>query len=129
VSKQTNILVIEDDTTVREAIGHALKAEDFGVFLAGNQEEAIREFNKAEIDILLLDLHPATEDPLEIIECLTTLQSDLPVIAMTGRLEHEDLVLTLAPFDVLLGKPLDFPILIQTLKTLTTQTPGCECPL
>jgi hypothetical protein len=48
---------------------------------------------------------------------------------MTGCLEQEDLVLTLTPFDVLLGKPLDFPILIQTLKTLTAQTPGYECPV
>jgi DNA-binding response OmpR family regulator len=129
VTTQTNILLIEDDAIVRDAVGHALKSEDFGVFLAANQEEAVREFNNAEIDILLVDLHPANADSLEILERLTRLRPDLPVVAMTGRLEQEDLAIGLLHIDVLVGKPLDFPILIETLKRLAQQPPGCECPM
>ena len=57
-------------------------------------QEALREFRSQPIDqpidIVILDLNPRNESAWETVQYLTALQPNLPVIAMTARLEEHD---------------------------------------
>src|SRR5436190_19144927 len=94
VRRQMNILLIEGDLMVRQAIGQALAVENYRVVPAQNQQEALREFRSQPIDqpidLVLLDLNPREENAWETVQCLTALQPNLPVVAMTARLEEHD---------------------------------------
>src|SRR5258708_5951820 len=93
VTRQRNILLIEGDVMVSQALGQALTVENYRVVTARNQQEALREFSQQPFDqpfdLVLLDLNPRNENAWETVERLTALQPDLPVIAMTGRLETQ----------------------------------------
>src|SRR6266478_313164 len=90
VIRQRNILLIEGDLMVRQALGQALAVENYRVVPAQNQQEALREFSRQPIDqpidVVLLDINPRDENAWETVERLTALQPNLPVIAMTARL-------------------------------------------
>src|SRR2546427_11598926 len=62
MTKQTSILLIEDDLMVRQALGQALAVENYHVVPAANRHEALREVGQRQIDIVLLDLNPRGEN-------------------------------------------------------------------
>src|SRR5262245_12408419 len=94
MTRQTNILLIDNDLRVREALGNALALENYCVVGAENQENALLEFKRKRtdqpIDVVLIDLNPPYESAWETLQCLAALRPGLPVIGMTGRLEEEE---------------------------------------
>jgi len=122
--KPTNILLIDDDLMVRQALGQALAMENYNVVPAANQHEALREVGQRPIDIVLLDLNPSSENGWETLERLTALQPHLPVVAMTARAEQHQPSSNANGLDVLLEKPLNLTVLLQTLKELASQSPS-----
>jgi two-component system KDP operon response regulator KdpE len=128
MTRQKNILLIEGDLMVRQALGQALTVENYRVVPARNQQEALREFSRQPsdqpIDLVLLDLNPTNENAWETVKRLTALEPNLPVVAMTGRLEeHDSISISSAPvFDALMEKPLNVLLLLKTLNDLTLET-------
>ena len=109
---------------VRQALSQALVVENYRVVSARNQNEALAEFNSQaddqQIDLVLLDLNPRNESAWETADLLTALQPDLPLVAMTGRLEEQDSVSAAPVFDALMEKPINLNLLISTLSQLTS---------
>jgi DNA-binding response OmpR family regulator len=110
------ILLVDEDVSVREALGQALAFDEFQVVPVANRQQALDEFQCHHIDLLLLDLNPASEDAWETIACFTALRPSLPVIALTARPEQHEQVSTRQVR--VLPKPLDLPFLVRTLKDL-----------
>src|SRR6266496_5340628 len=122
MTRQTNILLIDDNLTVRQALGQVLAVENYNVVSADNHRDALRTFGQRPIDIVLLDLSPRNGDVWDTLQRLTALRPNLPIVAMTARREY------LKPYsgahwvDVLLEKPLNLPVLIHTLQQLASPT-------
>jgi len=125
--RQRNILLIEGDSMVRQALDQALSVENYRVVSVRNQHEAIKEFSNQPldqpIDIVLLDLNPRNESAWETVERLTSLQPNVPVVAMTGRLEEHNTTSIAPVFDALMEKPLNLFLLVRVLNELTAPTP------
>jgi len=126
MTKPTNVLLIDDDLMVRQALGQALEVENYHVVPAANRDEAMREIARHSIDIILLELNPRGENGREILQDLTTLQPYLPVVAMTARPEHHEANPSAHGVDALLEKPLNLSLLLQTLDRVTSQTPKLQ---
>jgi len=124
--RQRNILLVEGDFMVRQALGQALSVENYRVVSVRNQQEAIKEFSNQAldqpIDIVLLDLNPRNESAWQTVQHLTALQPDLPVVAMTARLEQYDSSCPDLSVDAVVEKPLDIVSLMQTLSDLISST-------
>src|SRR5947207_29118 len=88
MTKMKNILLIEDDPMVSQALEQALAVENYNVVSAANRHEALREVGLRQIDIVLLDLNPRGENGWDTFRHLTALQPNLPVVAMTARPEQ-----------------------------------------
>ncbi|MCL1817339.1 MAG: response regulator, partial [Spirochaetaceae bacterium] len=43
-----NILIVDDETNIREGLGQALEMDGYAVFLAADGEEALRIFGEVE---------------------------------------------------------------------------------
>jgi CheY-like chemotaxis protein len=117
--RQKNILLVEGDLMVRQALGQALAVENYNVVPAANGQEALHEVRQHPIDIVLLDLSPRGENGWETLQRLTTLQPHMPVVAMTARPEPANS--NAHGVDVLLEKPLNLTVLIRTLNKLSSQ--------
>jgi DNA-binding response OmpR family regulator len=119
---QMNILLVDEDLPVRQALGRALTVENFHVLCAASGQEALVRFGEYPIDVLLLDLHPRNESGWDTVRRLTALRPLLPVVIITARNGHQTSA-NARGVDAWMEKPLDLPILIQLLNEFASQTP------
>ena len=111
------ILLVDDECSILEALSKVLGAEGYEVVLAENGKDAIEMIAFAPIDLVLLDLGLPVKDGWATIEWLARINSLLPVIIITGRSEQRALA-EKAGADALMEKPLDVPLLLQTIREL-----------
>jgi two-component system response regulator MprA len=122
MATKANILLMDEDLPVRQALERALTVENFQVVFAASMHEAEQRFGETHIDVLLLGLNSRNESGWDTVQRLTALQPLLPVIITTARPGHQMSANTLT-VDAWMEKPLDLPVLIQTLNELASQTP------
>lgn len=113
---KTLILVVEDDTSVRNLMTTTLKAHDYRYLTASNGESAILEASSHNPDIVLLDLGLPDMDGVEIIEKIRT-WSNMPIIVVSARSEDTDKIDALdAGADDYLTKPFSVEELLARLR-------------
>ena len=103
---------------VRQTLSCALEDDGFQAFPAANRQEAVSYIGSQHIHVLLMDLNSRFENSRETVDCLTALQPNLHVIAMTSRLEREVDNPNPSRYNALFEKPLDFPCLVATIKRI-----------
>ncbi len=103
-SARGTILLVEDDSRVRELCRFVLRREGYSVIEAAGPQEALALFDEVanEVDLLISDVvMPVLSGP-ELVATLQRKVSDLPVLFMSGY----------APEDVP-GEPLDSRLLLR----------------
>jgi putative two-component system response regulator len=81
MSKKT-ILIVEDDTVVREVIKDALKRE-YNVLEASNYSEAVKLLGHS-VDLAIIDYILPDSDGFEVLKAIREEKIALPAIIMTG---------------------------------------------
>ena len=109
------ILVVDDETSIRESLHKILRAEDYEVVMAENGQAAIERHGAQRIDVLILDLNMPVKNGWVALEWLTQINPLLPVVVITGRSDQSALA-QMAGADALMEKPLDVPLLLQTIR-------------
>jgi len=111
------ILLVDDERSIRESLSKILGAEKYEVALAENGQEAIEKHGAQRIDLLILDLNMPVKNGWDTLEWLVKIDPVLPVVIITGRSNERALAET-AGADALMEKPLDVPLLLQTIREL-----------
>lgn len=121
MARKANVLLVEDDSGVRTALGNALLAENYSVVSASSAKEALEQFHEHSVDVALLDLNLGQENGWDIFQQLRDLQPRLSIIVMSGwsHLFGHARAHTAA---AVLEKPLDLPALFQTLDRITARS-------
>ena len=114
------ILLVDDERSIRESLSKILRAENYEVVLAENGQEAIENHGAERIDLLILDLNMPVKNAWATLERLIGINPLLPVVLITGRSNQRALAET-AGADALMEKPLDVPLLLQTICELLTE--------
>ena len=78
------ILIIDDESFIRENVERILGDDGFQVCAAANGIEARRIVAEGEIDLALLDLNLGTENGIDVLKTLKEIDPDLLVIIITG---------------------------------------------
>ncbi len=78
------ILVIDDDTSVRNTITIVLQAKGFEVATAANGREGLAQIAAGQFDAVILDIFMPEMDGLEAIRCIREHSATLPIIAVSG---------------------------------------------
>lgn len=86
------ILVVEDDSAIRQGIVDALKFTGYEVLQAGNGIEGMAQGLQATYDLMLLDLILPGHSGFEILKMVHEVRPTLPVIILTARGEEADRV-------------------------------------
>ena len=107
---QPHILVVDDDTRLRELLRKYLASNGFLVTTARDAEEARARLQGIAFDLLVLDIMMPGENGLELTESLRRTAGaparDLPILLLTARGEPDDRIAGLeAGADDYLGKP------------------------
>ena len=85
-----NILIIEDEYSLADAISETLKNEKFNVCIKTDGEEGEDEALTENYDLILLDVMLPTKNGFEILRTLGQAKIKTPVIMLTAKSEMED---------------------------------------
>ncbi len=86
-----DVLLVEDDERIRQALGLALADEGCEVVEAESGEEALRRLATTDVDVVLLDLMLPGIDGLEVCRRLRA-AGDLPIIIVSARADTADVI-------------------------------------
>ena len=112
------ILVVEDDSPIRNLIATTLKTHNYKYLLAQNGEEAIIQASTHDPDVVFLDLGLPDMDGVEIIKKIRE-WSNMPIIVISARSEDEDKIEALdAGADDYLTKPFSVEELLARLRVM-----------
>jgi two-component system response regulator MprA len=119
------ILVVDDETPMREALDRALRLQGYEVVLAVDGGDALARFAERQPDAIVLDVLMPGLDGLEVCRRLRRRGSRLPVLMLTARDEVESRVEGLdAGADDYVTKPFALEELLARVRALLRRTPG-----
>jgi two-component system phosphate regulon response regulator OmpR len=102
-----HLLIVDDDTRIRELLQKFLTGKGFRVTVASDAAEARRKLEGLDFDILVLDVMMPGENGIDLTQSLKHVR-DVPVILLTARAEAESRIAGLeAGADDYLAKPFD----------------------
>lgn len=115
----TNILVVDDESGIRETIAEFLESEGYVTQVASDGHQALEVIKNGNIDILISDVRMPGMDGMELMKQVSTYSSDTLVMLMTAFASVETAIQALrsGAADYML-KPLDFDELALRVKSL-----------
>ena len=118
----TNVLLVDDDLTVRQSLEQALSQEAFRVVSAANGQEALSQLDLHTIDVVLLDLSvPGDLSGTEAVDRLGALDPGVKTILMSGFAQHPAVTeYRMYGFKAVITKPFTLQELSATLHSVIT---------
>ncbi|MBO4505477.1 MAG: response regulator transcription factor, partial [Lachnospiraceae bacterium] len=112
----TDILVVEDNTELREILVDFLRNEGYTVSAAGDGDKALALYEKYGARLLVLDIMLPGADGMHILDKVRE-NSNTPVIMVSAKLGKDDkLKAIVSGADDYIEKPYDIDILIAKIK-------------
>ena len=125
------ILVIEDETDIREMLSLRLKKETFDVLEASEGMTGLKKAQEELPDLVLLDLMLPFTNGLDILRKLRANRktAQLPIIIVSAKGEESDVVVGLElGADDYVTKPFNMSILIARINALLRRFQSSEAP-
>lgn len=117
------ILVVEDESMVRDIIMRVLQRAGYRVLSAADGQQAIQALDQPEIDLIITDLYMPQMDGMELVLQLRQKHPTIPIIAMSGSLSEQnpDMLRSarLLGARMTLAKPFEMQELIAAVSKLT----------
>ncbi len=116
-SLSSKILVVDDEPNLRELLVDALRDLDVEIETAGNSREAIDLAMNTLPDIVVTDIGLGSDNGLELIDELRSMDKDLPAVIITGQGTPQVFseALQRRPVEVM-TKPLNIERLRETIR-------------
>ena len=128
VDKAKHILVVDDESSITEFVGYALKKEGYDVDVADNGETALAMAKSDAYDLFVLDIMLPGMDGYELCRRLRTITS-APVLFLSARDTELDKVVGLElGADDYLAKPFGVRELIARVHALLRRGAGGDFP-
>jgi DNA-binding response OmpR family regulator len=127
-----NVLIADDDLSVRKSLGRVLKDVGYHVIEAADGVAAVEQFNTGQIDLLLLDIGLPIRDGWDVFKSITSQAPACPIIIITGKDNQYDTAVA-AGVGTLMEKPLDVAQLLESIRELLTESKEarlrrlCDC--
>lgn len=119
-----HILVVDDDSEIRDLLSDYLQQHNFRISTARNGDEMWRILKKTQIDLVVLDIMLPGDDGLTLCRKLRQ-DSDVMIVMLSAIGEETDRVIGLeVGADDYLAKPFSPRELLARIKALTRRTTG-----
>ncbi|MCA1968041.1 MULTISPECIES: response regulator [Ciceribacter] len=123
-----HLLVVDDDTRIRDLLQRYLTEQGFRVTVAADASEARRKLEGLHFDLLVLDVMMPGESGLSLTRSIAA-DKQIPVILLTARSEAESRIAGLeAGADDYLAKPFDPRELVLRINNILKRSPNADQP-
>ena len=113
-----DLLIVEDEDKVREALRQGLRENGYSVIAVGSAEAAIRKLAEDRPRMAIIDIGLPGQDGYAVLRELRRLYGGVRVLILTARDSVKDRVAGLdAGADDYLVKPFAFPELLARIRT------------
>ncbi len=111
------ILIIDDEKSIRKTLREILEYEKYQVDEATEGMEGMAQLQKEKYDVVLCDIKMPKMDGIEVLDKITQLYGDIPVVMISGHGTIETAVEAVkkGAFDFI-AKPLDLNRLLVTIR-------------
>jgi two-component system phosphate regulon response regulator OmpR len=113
-----HILVVDDDTRIRDLLRRYLSTSGFRVTTASDADQARRKLNGVDFDLLVVDVMMPGESGISLTQSLRKIKK-VPILMLTALAEVESRIEGLeAGADDYLGKPFDPKELVLRINAI-----------
>ncbi len=118
-----NILIIDDERSIRNVLKDILANEGFTVEEATDGEEGLQKFQSGNFDVILCDIKMPRIDGIEFLQKVMATATEVPVIMISGHGNIETAVdaVKKGAFDYI-AKPPDLNRLLITIRNALDKT-------
>jgi two-component system, OmpR family, response regulator len=124
---KTKVLVVDDETNIRDLLSTSLRFAGFEVQTAANGAQALTLVQENEPDIILLDVMLPDMNGFSITKKLRSSQIQIPILFLTARDETEDKItgLTVGGDDYL-TKPFSLDEVVARIQAILRRTKAID---
>ena len=123
------ILVVEDETELRELLGRALKRQGFAVDLCGDGTDGLHLATEYPVDLAIIDLGLPGTSGMEIVREARKRERKFPILVLTARSDWQDKVEALEiGADDYVTKPFRIEELMARVHALLRRSAGHAAP-
>lgn len=110
----SDVLIVEDDDTIREQLAEALEYEGFSVVTASNGREALDRLSRGPVRTMIMDLMMPVMNGWELVQSIRAHASlaSIPILTITAVSNAHR-----APGGPLFLKPLNIGSLVRAVRT------------
>jgi len=87
--RRTNILIVDDETSIREVLAEGLVTAGYPCATAGDAEDALRKLRNVRFQMVLSDINMPGTNGLDLLDRIKAHDSDIDVIMVTGMVETD----------------------------------------
>ncbi len=123
------ILVVEDETALRELLGRALKRQGYAVDLCGDGTDGLHYATEYPIDLAIIDLGLPGASGMDIVRGARKKGRKFPILVLTARSDWQDKVEALeVGADDYVTKPFRIEELMARVQALLRRSAGHAAP-
>ncbi len=127
--RPNRVLVVDDDTRIRDLLRRFLEQEGFEVLTAEDGKSLNRVLQRETVDLIVLDLMMPGEDGLSICRRLRGANEQVPIIMLTAKGEDVDRIVGLEiGADDYMAKPFNPRELLARIHAVLRRRPVSEVP-
>lgn len=121
MAENITILIAEDSNVILNLTKKILELQNYKILTAKNGVEVLEQVNSKKIDAILMDLNIPKKNGMECTKEIRNSENkdiaNIPIIAVTGNANNYTMEeFKEAGINAYLPKPLDFDMLVQTVK-------------
>jgi CheY-like chemotaxis protein len=120
------ILIAEDSSVILNLTKKILELQNYNILTAKNGGEVIKQVENNKIDTILMDLNIPVKNGMDCTREIRAHENkdiaNIPIIAVTGNANNYTMDdFKEAGINAYLPKPLDFDMLVETVKKYTAE--------
>ena len=121
-----NVLVIEDEESIREYMCYILQKNGYHVDDAKNGTEGLEHFTRGKVDLVITDMVMPDKDGGEIMQTIRKVDPAVAVIAVSGAMSFTELVAEAGRdgADEVIQKPFTENEFLKTIRRCLKKSPA-----
>ncbi|MFQ5612704.1 MAG: response regulator transcription factor [Anaerolineae bacterium] len=120
--KKTRVLVVDDEPETVKYVSANLRARGYEVLTAEDGRKALKVFDEAVVDLVVLDIMMPGPDGFEVCRAIRR-QSEVPIIMLSARGQEKDIVRALnLGADDYLTKPFGVEEMLARVRAVLRRT-------
>ncbi|MCK4888842.1 MAG: sigma-54-dependent Fis family transcriptional regulator, partial [Candidatus Aminicenantes bacterium] len=92
VQNGLNVLIVDDDESIRDMLSIVLKDENYNVLTAEDGKKALIHLKKNKINLVISDIKMPDMDGIELLNIIKKKDEKIPVIMITGHASTNDAI-------------------------------------